>query len=81
MHSLLKLGRSKRLDEVIDLLKPMPGHRLRLLNFVEEERARAQVAVADAVYAAPPRPRVFKLAAFRPAPCVYLLPSVRLPNA
>ncbi|KAL1496192.1 hypothetical protein AB1Y20_014808 [Prymnesium parvum] len=40
---LLRLRRGKALDELLDLLRPLPGHRIRLLNFVEEERARAQL--------------------------------------
>ena len=44
VDQVLKLGRGARLDEVLDRLRPMPGHRTRLLNFIEEERTRAQVA-------------------------------------
>ena len=29
------------LDDLLDHLRPMPWHRVRLLNFIEEERARA----------------------------------------
>ena len=36
--------RGDDLDKLLDLLRPMPGHRVRLLNFIEEERARAHEA-------------------------------------
>merc|ERR1740138_48173 len=51
LRHVLRLGRSDKLDELFDNLRPMPGHRVRLLNFIEEERARAQ---ANAAYAKPP---------------------------
>ena len=44
---LLKIPRGSKLDELLDHLKPLPGHRVRLLNFVEEERARAQANAAN----------------------------------
>ena len=59
VHELLRLGRGEKLNELIDQLRPMPGHRVRLLNFVEEERARAQ---CEAIGAAP-----VELAAVGPA--------------
>ena len=43
VHQILRLGRGEKLDELLDQLNPMPGHRVRLLNFAEEERARAQL--------------------------------------
>ena len=43
VHQLLRLGRGTKLDDLLDQLRPLPGHRVRLLNFVEEERARAHV--------------------------------------
>ena len=46
VHQILRLGRGEKLDELLDQLNPMPGHRVRLLNFAEEERARAQRAGA-----------------------------------
>ena len=36
--------RGDDLDKLLDMLRPMPGHRVRLLNFIEEERARAHEA-------------------------------------
>ena len=43
LRQILKLGRGDRLDELIGQLRPLPGHTVRLLNFIEEERARSQV--------------------------------------
>ena len=49
---VLRLGRGDKLEELLEQLKPMPGHRVRLLNFIEEERARAQAVGGGA---APPK--------------------------
>ena len=46
VRQLLKIRRGEKLDDFIDSLKPMPGHRVRLLNFIEDERSRQQVACA-----------------------------------
>ena len=48
LRQVLKLGRGEKLNELIESLRPLPGHTVRLLNFVEEERARAQCAGAAA---------------------------------
>ena len=52
VHQLLKLGRGEKLDNLIEQLRPMPGHRVRLLNFIEEERTRAQCASSSTVHGA-----------------------------
>ena len=49
---VLRLGRGDKLEELLEQLKPMPGHRVRLLNFIEEERARAQAVAGSG----PPKP-------------------------
>ena len=37
---IVKMRRAQ-VDELIELLRPLPGHRLRLLNLFEEQRAYA----------------------------------------
>ncbi len=68
---LLRLGRGSKLDELFDRLNPMPGHKIRLLNFIEEERARDQIARsvgAGAFEAKPAAPLPARVGSAPPGP-------------
>jgi len=76
MSKLLRLGRGDKLDALLQNLRFMPGHRLKFVNFVEEERARAQQEAAfdsamlfhGAGQGPPAQQRVRPPSAARPAP-------------
>jgi hypothetical protein len=57
VDQLLALDRP-RIDALIDALRPVPGHRVRLLNFLRDQRAlrQQQEGQPAAQPAAPPRP-------------------------
>ena len=70
VYEVLRVGRGEKLEELLDHLRPMPGHRIRLTNFVEEERARAQCAAESVAVGASTASRI------PPPP---LLPLLSLP--
>merc|ERR1740139_1124988 len=48
---IVKMGRAQ-VDELIELLRPLPGHQMRLLNLFEEQRTRHALAARSHAAAA-----------------------------